>query len=187
MKKPFYKASHKAWYVLLFNEEKNKWMQVKLAKDYDEALIRYGELLKGERSAITLKQLVVKFLDWVGRNRAKETQLSYGRMLNRWAAAHGSLSVSDIRPLHVDEILRAKFAHCGKTSHWQFCKAAVVCLNWAKAQGLIDTNPLAGMKKPQCGVRQVWFTQEQFDKLLSGSDDEALTTLRYNRKLWTGV
>jgi hypothetical protein len=49
MKKPFYKASHQAWYANIHGK------QVKLDKDEAEALISYGELLKGERSALTLK------------------------------------------------------------------------------------------------------------------------------------
>lgn len=171
MRKPFWKASHRAWYV------HHNGKVVRLAAEQEDAYTRWEDLKKGKPVGVTLSVLAKKFLEWCERNRAKETVLSYRRCLDRWTKHHGTKCVLDIKPFHLDEILQLEFKTFknrpySKTTHFQFYKVACVAFRWAKSQGLIETNPLGEIKdKPRCQVRQIWIKPDEFDKVLASTDD----------------
>jgi integrase len=79
------------------------------------------------------------------------------------AAGYGDIRVKDLKPLHVNEFL-AKMAeervHTGKygggrlvkwgrSTQNLFITSLQTALNWAKEEGLISRNPIAGMRRPK--------------------------------------
>jgi integrase/recombinase XerC len=179
MNEPFFKRSHKAWYI-------NKGgKQVRLARDKAEAWAKLSAL--DQQQTITpdsLGAMIDKYLEWVQANKSKATYDSYGRYLRSWRELHGHLPVTSIRGHHVEELTVKR---CAKKSNgekfsdsakWQCKKSAVVFFAWLKSQGLIDVNPLQGYKKGVTfGVRRNHISREQFDKLLDCCDDPAFRDL----------
>lgn len=77
MRKPFYKKSHKVWYV-----HHNGKLE-KLSRTEEEANKVWAKLLDEQEPAapqatgLSLGELVDRFLAWVKRHRADGTYLSY--------------------------------------------------------------------------------------------------------------
>jgi integrase len=173
MRKPFFKASHGAWYCNL-----DDGSQVKLGRDEADAWAKWVELRQGKPLGLTLGKLAEKYLAWCERNNSAATLASYKRMIDRWTKHHGGLSVLEVKPHHLDEIVQKEFSACVKTTHWQFYKVAQVLLNWAEGQGLIESHSLKKLKnRPQCAIRQDYIKRDDFDKLIAACDDLPLRDL----------
>lgn len=150
-----------------------------------------------------LKKLVADYLEWVSRNREKATHTSYQRVLKSLEGLkddednliYDELGAEELRRFHLDQIVKQKSNQklvieerkrtknrllrvWSETTQWHFFKAVNAMMNWAEDQGIIDENPLGKMKdKPQCGVRQDWITEDEFNRLLAVCEEEQLTNV----------
>jgi integrase len=171
MRKPFYKASHKAWYAHYDGK------LVRLGTNEAEAWARWADIQTGRKTATTIKQLCDKYLAWCLRNRASASHVTYKYNLDKLTKHFGHIGADDLRPFHIDDVISAEWPKATKTTWWNFCKTVNVAMNWAKDQKIIETNPIAGMRKPRCGIRRDWITTEDFEKLISVIEDELLDYL----------
>lgn len=192
MRMPFFKQSHNAWYW------HNGKKLVRLGKKKDEAFAEWGRQQTRESDAPTepvatemkTSKLIDVYLEWVGReeNRSKSTHVSYTRTLAPLKELCGSIPAEQLRAKDLDKVIKERLTtyrsqdgvlkRYSETSRWHFFKAAMAAFNWAKDQGHIASHFLVKLKdRPECGVRQEWITQEQFDQLIAACDEPLLKDL----------
>jgi len=99
MRKPFYKASHKAWYVKDANGTDVKLAKGDKKSTESEAMIAWAamrgtaEPAAPQVTGLTLAELVKEWLSWVGKHKSKATLQSYRKYANKWAGFTGHARV----------------------------------------------------------------------------------------------
>ena len=165
MRKPFFKKSHNSWYVQIDGT------QVRLGSDRDEAFKEYHRLMAGETPATcktTAAKLIDQFLTWTKENRAEQTYDWYLFHCQGFVNYIGHrLRISDIRPFHVTRWLVKCYSHTGNTHKNGACRAVSRAFNWARKQGLISVNPIAGMERPAATSREEYLTIEQWSAFIA--------------------
>jgi len=171
--KPWYRKSRRAWFVTLDGQ------QIKLGTTKDEALRRYQDLMaKPEKRVVasgSLLAIIDAFLDWCQKHRAPDTYEWYQSRLQLFARRHPDLGTGDLRPYHVQQWIDAMNVSSGTKRN--YCRAIKRCMAWAKKQGHIDVNPIADLEQPRSGKRETVISPEQFNELLSLTQDETFRDL----------
>ena len=151
---PFFKKSHKAWYVQIGAK------QHRLADDYADALARCAELLKahkkaarfvtpGEPTRYTLGSLKTEFLRVAFKDRSPRTRDWYEEKLAPLVRHLGEHFPADhLKPLHIEEWVAAHSAWNRGTARtvWQ---AAQRLMRWGgRSPGGPPTRPSATTRSP---------------------------------------
>lgn len=172
--KPFFRKPRGIWYVEIDGKQLN------LGRDRDEAFKQYHELMIAPRrqqpltsaSVITIIDL---FLEWVHKNRAPDTYEWYRQRLQQFAERYPDMRVSTLKPFHVEQwIADRNFA---KTTRRNYFRSIKTCLRWAVKQGHLEHNPLEALEMPGSDRREVYFSPEQFERVLSFARDECFREL----------
>lgn len=172
--KPFYKKSHKAWYVQLNGR------QVRLGTDKEEAFIEYHRLMAGElpvTSKTTVVEIITQFLDWVKSNRAAATHEFYKKYLAKspkTATKRRSLldylpastRVSDLKPIMVNRWIDDRYKGMSDNYKHCACRAIATCFNWATDLQILTANPVKGFKRPAATPRDCCLTPDQWQQLI---------------------
>jgi integrase len=112
------------------------------------------------------------FLEWVKQNAAERTFEWYRRHCREFARAIPPLlSVAELKPFHLTQVLNARANWSNSTKHG-FCRAVQRAFRWAEEQGLIDRSPLARFKKPRARRREVFISEEEFERVLGSFRNE---------------
>jgi integrase len=161
---PFYRKQTQSWYVQI------KGRQHSLGKDKDAALQEYYRLMAGE-APVTCKtpavQVIDQFLLWTQQNRAPATYDWYFHHCQGFAKFIGAkLTVADIKANHVTRWLEKSYQAAGPTHQNGACRAVSRAFNWARKQGLIQSNPIAGMERPAAEPREAYLKPEEWEKLI---------------------
>lgn len=181
--KPFYKQSHKAWYV----ERGGK--QVCLVKGdktetQDQAHREYHRLMAGElptTSKTTVAEIVAQFLAWCEKNRAPATAKWYAKYLDhspKSAKVRRTFLdyigdrklISDLKPNNVQRWLDDRYE--GVSDNYKNCAARAVatCFNWAADLQILEGNPVKGFKRPSPQARECYLTPDQWKRLIDSVD-----------------
>ena len=159
--KPFWKTSHKCWYVKL------NGVQHRLDPDEEKAWQLYHKLMAGTQPVGEADAVVVvidQFLDWSHLNHEPNTfkfYLIYNRSFAK--SIPRSLKLRDLRPIHVTrwvdknwpihevrnergEVIAAKASNNTRRGA---IRAVQRAFNWARRQKLIEVNPLEFIEKPR--------------------------------------
>jgi integrase len=172
--KPFFKRGRGLWYVEVDRRQHN------LGPDREQAFSRYHELMRSrprEPDPSLVLGVLDAFLEWVRQNAAGRTYEWYRRHCREFArAVPPLLSVAELKPFHVTQVLNARDGWSSTTRHG-FCRAVQRAFRWAEQQGLIDRSPLAHLKKPKARRREVLITQAEFDRILASYRDEEFRNL----------
>lgn len=169
-RKPFYKKSHKAWYVQLDGR------QVRLGETEDAAFERYHELMRQKKQAdrvrpdgpppVTLGTLVQTFLAAGFHGKSPETRAWYGQRLTPFLAHLGAgFVVTELKPTHVDGWVAAHPAWAAGTVRncW---RAVQRCCRWGHRRGMIPELALLHQEKPRGGRREVVISPAEYNQLL---------------------
>lgn len=161
--KPYFKASHQAWYVNLHGKPH------RLGTNEEEAWQEYHRLMTGEEpvtSKTTVAAILERYLQWTKENRSAGTLDFYTRHLRSFDKHVGDkLRAVDLKPHHVERWLAAKYKKSGNTHRHGACRSLTRAFNWARRQGLIDFNPLATMEKPTPETREGYLTADQWEAI----------------------
>ena len=173
--KPWYRPKRGVWYVTLDGKQHN------LGPDRDEAFESYKKLLsQPQRRVVTSGAVVVVidlYLDWCQMHRRPETYRWYADRLQSFSSAIGAeLTVASLRTFHVQQWVDSH-PDWSNGSRRNAIASVKRALRWAEEQGHIDRSPIANMKKPACGKREVVITDEQYQAMISGTRDEAFRDL----------
>lgn len=169
MNQPFWRAQRNTWAVLF------QGRQVNLGKDKVEAFRKYHALMAGVTSAApgpvgpTAGEVIDQFLTWCESHQAAGTHRIYRWHLTRFRKAVGTMRLSELKPFHVTRWLDGY--SCAANTANLAVRCAVRPFSWAKKQGLIEKNPLAGVERPSATPRECYLTEDQFDKITAAVPD----------------
>lgn len=172
--KPFYRTDRKLWYLQLGKK------QIKLSAEREKAFERYHALMSRpvevRTSAESLATVIDRFLDWCHKHRAPETYGWYRSRLQLFVERYPDLNVSELRPYHVQEWIDS-YDHLSSGSKRNHCRSIQRALHWAEEQGLIERSPIAHLKKPRGGAREVLISPEEYQRILRHCPNEQLRDL----------
>ena len=164
--KPFFKKGRGVWYVEIDRK------QINLGPDRDEAFRRYHQL----HGPAASRRRYPAILSWghrclpgvVLRSTAPPT-LTAGTEIG-CRNSHGTIdpgsAVAQLRPFHVQQWIDAREGWADG-SRRNAVRAVKRAFKWAEEQGYIDRSPVAHMKKPAGGKREVIVSQKEFDRFFA--------------------
>jgi integrase len=173
--KPFFKKGRGVWYVEIDRK------QVNLGPDRDEAFRRYYQLMTQPRATKVAVDSVLgvidAFLEWCSKHRAEDTYRWYRDRLQEFVQTiDPALTVGQLRPFHIQQWIDAR-GGWSDGSRRNGIRAVKRVFRWAEEQGYIDRSPVAYMKKPMGGKREVVVSQAEFDDILSLAKDDGFRDL----------
>lgn len=178
--KPFFRPARRLWYVQMAGK------QINLGPDRDAAFERYHELMIDVRRhgsvpqaipspPVLVVEVIDKFLDWVHTHRSPETFEWYRYRLQRFAEQHRTLTVSDLRPYHVQEWVNGyRFS---QTSRRNYMRTMKRCMQWALRQGYIEKHPLQDLELPASERRETTVSDAEFAEILELTRDDSFRQL----------
>lgn len=152
---PWYKTSHKAWYVKIDGK------QIRLAEDEDEAWKAFHQLMasgKPEASPATPPargKLVAMFDAWLGSKaglRPKTIELNRQYAQSFLNSMPASARAADVRITHVNAWL-AKHPAWSRSTRQIAVRAVKAAFRWGELEGWVAKDPLARLKTPPADVR----------------------------------
>lgn len=175
--KPFFRASRQLWYVQLNGRQLN------LGPDQAAAFQKYHALMAAPpepRVVITSDSVVAivdAYLEWCQKHRAAETYAWYFDRLQAFCTSiPADLTVRELKPFHVQQWVDS---HDGWASG--SCRNAIASVKrvfaWAEEQGYVERSPIAHMKKPRCGKKEVVVPEEHYATMLAAAREEAFRDL----------
>jgi len=189
--KPFYKKSHKAWYVNLNGK------QIRLASEEDgkeRAMDVYYRVMAGRlppRQDQTAAVILHRFLRSLDYSPAS-TRRFYSRPVRSFIDYIGSsLRVAEVCPYHVENWLndrhRLKRTRGGKltdnetssTYRHNLVRAVKTAFKWAEDKGYIAKSPVRKVKVPRQYARgkEAYIPPEKWQKVVETADSELLDVL----------
>lgn len=181
MRKPFYYAAQKAWYLKAKGED-GKWKNLRLAKTEIEAIdvwhkMREAAKRANEPDGITVGELLDLYAESMAE-RVKMGQLAASTLERSEEylgsfTAHGCievLSVRDLKPYHVDEWLSSKTTWNATTRH-HGAIAVKRAMKWGVDRGRISVSPVASLTVEAGEARSHLIDQSLHERLLDGASD----------------
>lgn len=177
MNKPFWWKARGAWFVKV--ARKNQ----RLHEDEKEAYEIWGEMQKvaaPESPVVTFVVLADHFLEWAKKNNRTKTFKWRKDFLLSAAKSFGDEQVRNLKPFHVSRWLDTEPTWNSET-HRGAIASVKRCLNWACEEGLLESNPLARVKKP-AGKRREGLISDAEHKLMMLADDKGRKSSRKRAK-----
>lgn len=185
-----WKRSGRGWYVTIGKE------QIKLGPPEmgrKDAVTRWHEELAKPRgqevvatpaNEITADEVADRYLVWVGRNRSDSTHALAKRYLLPWVQSLDKETLAErVRPFDASEWIDLRHEKPGaRRMAYRVVKAA---WRWADQSGLIDRNPLRGLKTPAGSRRETVLTAEEWRLVTRAASVSMRRLLRIAR--WTGM
>jgi integrase len=162
----FRKSNHQ-WYTTI------RGQQIALGSDKKKALAEYHRLMASGESSEPRKRglLTTEILDlWLGAMEAKVKPISfksYLRIAQSFASHSGRVRAADLRPLHISQWIK-KLELTSKTSQSNYVAVVKMAFRWATAEGWLEKDPIALMRKPGVKPRQP-AEQGAVEKLLASN------------------
>lgn len=202
--KPYRRKDRKNFFVQIHGHQYNLGLDEDAAwQRYHELMAQLGHRpsavkLAGEASAATpqseqqsaatpsplVSEVIQRFVAFVRANQAAATIKWYVDRLQKFLdyltghpdAAMGYLTVADLKNIHVREWVDAMAGVSSGTKR-NYCRAVQRAMRWAEQEGIIDRSPLAHLKKPRAGRREVVVTPEEYRAILDLTRDEQFRDL----------
>lgn len=138
---PWFREARGQWYV------QHKGRQVPLGPDKEEAFRKWHTLmaLSGVDTAgdgNPFQIIADQFLDWIKRIKKAKTFHTYRHHLEAFCKVHGTVAVKDLKPHHVDAVLK-QHTHWTKSTIRGFMVCVSTTLNWSVKHGYTTHNPLS--------------------------------------------
>jgi integrase len=186
-RKPWYRASKKKWFVEIDGRKvplgrhpegapppkkgKNGWNAPSEIMTAFFKLMASDPTILPRAEEIKVCQVCDLFLDWSAKHHKPETYAWYLHFLQSFSNLHGLLGAAELKPLHVTRWLDAHKAWKGGQRNAVI--AVKRAFNWAHSEGLLPSNPLAGVKKPRQKARTRIITPQERKEILEAIKDEA--------------
>ncbi|MFO0940128.1 MAG: tyrosine-type recombinase/integrase [Pirellulales bacterium] len=170
MRKPFFKQSHKCWYI---KDQAGKL--IRLDPDEETAFEIWRQMQSGrftEGPLVTLKTLLAAFLKEFDHRRDEQKFSFTVKYLLQFCDKHGTKKVSDLTCSIVLEWVREKKVRVDQWSprtQVDAIHALQSLFKWAKDEGKIVKNPIARIKMPTAKPRSDIVQQDHHVQLLQGA------------------
>lgn len=176
-REPFYKRSHKAWYVHIDGKYVRLLAGPDDAATKDSANSLYEEMKLARRKAerfvtpgepvpLMLSDLIDQFLAAAFKGKAAQTRQWYADKLTPFANQLGAFTATDLKPFHVDQWISAHPDWSSGTARNLWRSVQRLC-RWGHRKGLIPELTVVHQEKPKAGRREVVISPEQYAELLS--------------------
>ena len=166
---PFWREFNQCWYVQIGKK------QVKLHPDRDEAFRLYHELMtrfkhdapqpsadRNGGSALAV-EIIDLFLEWASKNKATRTYEAYRDRLQTFVdSIPAAIRASDLKPYHVTRVMDAHTDTWSNNTKNDFATDVQRAFNWAVEEGIIQTSPLAKVRKPGRESRETAITPAEY-------------------------
>lgn len=169
MNRPFWWKARGAWYVKSPDNQQN----IRLDPDEKKAHEIWAESMavtQPELPSAPVYAIAEAFLKWAEDNVKPKTLRGYADYVVSFANEFGRIRVRELKPYHVTRWLQKNATWAAADSQRAAIAAVKRCLNWAVDQGLLDRNPLAGVRKPPGNRREVLITDEQHRLMMEARD-----------------
>jgi integrase len=150
--------------------------QTRLSSDKDEAWRLWHEFMaqppEEERGlapgpGIQAIEVLDAYLDWCQKHKAARTFESSRENIRRFSdSLPDGLKVTDLKPYHLTRALDA-YAHWANNTKHDFISAVKRAFSRGGAEGLIDRNPLAHVKKPAREAREMAVTPAEYARFIA--------------------
>ncbi len=173
--KPWFRPGRGVWYVTLNGKQHN------LGPDRDQAFQTYHELMRQpQERKVDPRSVVVlidEYLEWCRKHRADETYRWYFDRLQSFSTVIGAtLTLDELRPFHVQKWVDTH-EDWAKGTKRNAIAAVKRVFHWAEEQGYIERSPIALLKKPKCGQKEIVVPQEHYEQMLALTKDDAFRDL----------
>jgi integrase len=174
MSRPWWRKTNKAWYATIGGKQellcKAKSKSDRKGRDRaDEELQKKLALRQSLGYNATIVGVLEEFLSWSQKNQAHSTYYGHHLYLQDFLDQAEVAFVRELKSIHVTKWTdgHATWSNSSKRCAIVSVKRA---LNWAVEQGLIEKNPVATVKQPPCGRREVLVADESHKKVLRATD-----------------
>lgn len=165
--KPWFRKDRDAWFVTIQGRRFN------LGPDKEAAFNRFYELmLHGDdeqptQDDVSVFQLFDEFLEWTKAQRADMTYEWYRKFLQLFSTElRTDRPASRLKPY---ELLKwtTRSPNWSNTYQNSAIRAVQRAYRWGHRMGLISSNPVQFVEKPQCGRREEIITPAQYEEILA--------------------
>lgn len=168
MRKPYFRKDRKAWYV----KSANGRTQIRLHTDEKEAYRIWQEMqmtANPDSPQVIFAVIAENFLAYAKRVNKPKTFRDRRDDLVSACRAFGKVRVRDLKRHHVTKWLDGQTTW-GKWARRRAGSVVKRALNWAVDEGYITANPLAGLKLPKGGRRDVIVPDDAHSSMLAVKD-----------------
>jgi integrase len=169
-REPFWRSDRSCFYV------QHGTRQVRLSPDKDEAWRLWHEFMArppepGARPVahgpdVQAIEILDAYLDWCEKHKAARTYAWYRENIQKFSdALPEHLKVTDLKPYHLTRAMDG-YAHWANNTKHDFISAVKRAFIWAEAEGLIEKNPLAHVKKPAREAREMAVTPAEYVRVI---------------------
>ncbi|WP_425618018.1 tyrosine-type recombinase/integrase [Anatilimnocola sp. NA78] len=169
MRKPYFREDRGAWYVKTGNGKS----QIRLHEDEAQAYRIWQETVTAENPEdVNSPTFAVceAFLGWAEKNVDSKTYAGYGTYIRSFCDEYGHIRARDLKPFHVTRWLDKNPGWKASDSKRAAIAAVKRVFNWSITEGLMDRNPLAGVRKPTANRREGLITDEQHTAMMLNED-----------------
>ena len=156
--KPYFKKSHRAWYV-------NIGKPIRLATEAEGESVAMDRFLAIHHPS-KISDIVGRFLD---SRQTAATRKFYERRLREFTAEVGVAQVSDLKPYHLSEWLLKK-----SVGNYNRGLAVKTCFNWAQEQGYLSSSPFKQVKIGAAPWRgdNAYITEAEYAQFFDRADED---------------
>lgn len=165
--KPWFRKQNQTWYVTLNGKQHN------LGRDKDQAFDKYARLLhQRHQPESNVRRLLNRYWDWVQKNRAATTCAKMRPRLESFGGfISATLTTKQLKPHHVQDWLDARFPNANPTYRNTLITTIKGAMNWAAGLGIIESSPIAAMRKPPVKIRQEFIAAPDWPTILDAARD----------------
>ena len=148
---------------------------IRLSPDKDEAWRLWHEIMARPPEQRRLLpagpdayvvEILDAFLEWCQKHKARATYAWYLENIgNSPPPFLRTLKVADLKPYHLTQAMDGH--DWGNNTKHNFIAATKPALGWAKAEGLIDANPIAHVSKPSREACDVAVSPAEYQKIIA--------------------
>lgn len=167
--KPYFKKQTKRWVCTIDGK------RITLGKTKDEADKKFYELMAAGTTRFDLKtvrSICSAYGEFLEANRSEATYDQQMRRISDFAhAVPKALKCTDLKPHRISKWADAH-KKWGPTTRADAIKYVQQVFAWAERQGIIDNNPVKHVDKPRRLRRDVHYSADQYEQILSHTDRE---------------
>ena len=163
----------RGWWCVTLNGKKLKLAEGR--KNRQAALDKYHELMHvraqaPESPTATVADIVEAFLGWAKKHLGPDTVRGYVFYGQKFAEGCGQIPVADFRPYHVTRWVDSR--DWGEGTVYNGRRTAFRVFSWACEEGMLERNPLKGMKRPKPQPRQRALADDEYKAMIRATDSD---------------
>lgn len=168
--KPWFRAATDWWMVKIDGRQQKL---AKGKKNKSAALKKFHQLMAArtelpESADARVADICEAFLEFSAKNHAPDTYRNHRFYIQSFCDISGLLPVLELRQFHVSRWVESK--KWNDTSRYNARRFVFRAFSWAVGEGILEKNPLAGMKKGKPRPRKRALSDEEYLSMIRATD-----------------